>query len=172
MLGSIDRYRRGLFVMCVTIAFAASTSVAFAAQAEAELSVAVGAGGDPMRDGVGVRLAADYLYNVADLWSVGATAVLTQGDDFAVASAVATARVIVDALTWVPSLSVGAGATSLSGGAWFFRGQAELAYRPARDTSMFVRVCAERAGASGAHTSVAAEVGYRWHFSEAGSLDF
>ena len=75
-------------------------------------------------------------------------------------------------MTWVPSLAVGVGVGTHADSLLQLRGQAEMAYRPTRKTSLFARICAEVGDLDGLPMTVSLVVGYRWHSSLAGDLDF
>ena len=117
------------------------------------------------------RAIADVTYNVGDLWGVGGLVAATLRPASPTVSAMATGRLIIDALTWVPALSAGVGVTSFGGGAWIARGAAEVAYRPSRSFAWFGRVSLEVSGAS-VGTVAFLELGGRWFRSPADDLDF
>lgn len=141
-----------------------------AGQGETEWGVAVGASQDSAATWAG-RFAGGVHYNLHDLWSVGGLVLGDAGETRQDIAALARGRMIIDALTWVPSVTVGAGVTSLGGGTWLARAAAEIAYRPSRPRSWFLRFGAEISGVSTV-PAIAIELGARWHFSPADALDF
>lgn len=164
----------GIVAILMCAAVWLTPGVTTAAQGEWETSVFGGVASAKV-DGLAGRLGAQLDYNVGDLWTVGA---LTFAETRAAAlggAALVTGRLIVDALTWVPSVAIGAGVDFRPQRqpdavvSWLVRAQAEMAYRPGRDWGAFGRLLGELEGGSAA---VGAEVGVRWYFSAAGALDY
>jgi hypothetical protein len=163
------------FVLAMSAALFLCTApsvVAFAAAGESDLGLALGGGQVSTSGALHGRLTAGYIYNVTDLFGVGATVVGSVSDAGPDIATHVVARMIIDALTWVPSIAAGIGVGSYGTGLLQARGQAELAYRPTRSNALFARLCGEVGGAEGLPITFAFEVGYRWHTSPAGDLDF
>jgi len=131
---------------CAAIALLAA-SPAGATQGEHEASAALVVGGGPV-----LGADAQWLYHASDFWAFGATARprWSVGAAGAIAADV-TARYTVDALTWIPSVALGAG-----GGWWSdhggvtpaLRAELSLAWRPARSWAIVARADAETDPAS------------------------
>ncbi|GEM_PF-3021148 len=140
---------------------------AAAAEGEHEYGVAGGGGLATTGPPFYARAGAQYLYNVRDLWSLGA--VVYGGVDSAAEprfGAFAETRIIIDALQWVPSLTVGAGVHDLD---LALRVTGEIAWRPTRDGAFFARLTSEFGGIP---PLTGVEVGYRFIRGAASDLDF
>ncbi len=135
--------------------FLAMPSAAWATAGESECSVAGGlaVGYEPAKAGAGtpvlVALDGQWLHHASDFWAFGgalrARPALFSGY---MAAATADARWTLDALTWIPSLAVGAGPqvlavqTSSSVGL-VARAEASVAYRSSRDHGWVLRAAFE-----------------------------
>jgi hypothetical protein len=100
------------------------------------------------------------LYNLSDFWAVGGA---VRDRRFlwdvpaGVTAATADVRMVLDALTWVPSLGIAAGPSwGADGFAWQGRVEVAMGYRPARDWGLVFR--------GGAESDLAAGTPLRWTF--------
>lgn len=153
---------------CVTLA---ATS-ASASEGDHELWLGASAEASP-RVGLDVR----YRYAWSDFIAFGAGVQHRQGLSALAAPAesalTADTRVVIDALTWVPSIAVGVGAVTAWDGsaAPLLRFAGALAYRPARDWSVQLRLGVEQSAAIGGSRAFVA-LSYGWIRGAASDLDF
>lgn len=149
---------------------------ALAAAGEQEWDVVAGAEalpialGDTFGTSIGAQLGGGYRYNITDFWAIDATLTGHAHPDLQFARGVLSARLIVDALTWVPALGVGVGGSTRDGGSVLGAAFAELAWRPSRGSGLVVRITGELH--TTLPTSFGVLAGYRWYISDAAGLDF
>ncbi len=151
-------------------------SPAYASQAESEIAPFATLLSQVEGRFVGARVGGEFMYALSDFWALGSNLAFTGGDldghGFAYGSALVKARLTIDALTWVPALTVGLAAAWAGEEPWLYtQASAEVAYRASRDHAWFGRITLE--GFSiGATDVVGVAFGYRWIRSPAADLNF
>ncbi len=115
-----------------------------ATQGEHELWLGVGADTEKH-----AAVEARYVYNLSDFWAVGAIAHERRGSPLSRGrtSGLAEVRTVIDALTFVPAISLAAGpAVVWPGTQWttLARIEVSVAWRPERNWAAICRLAAER----------------------------
>ncbi|MFZ4579456.1 MAG: hypothetical protein ACOYOB_13780 [Myxococcota bacterium] len=149
------------FPALLLLALLALPTPAQATAAETEWTAGVMAGTESAGLFAGVDVGG--LYNLSDFWALGGSVRdrrFLWDAPSGVTAATVDARMVLDALTWVPSLGVAAGpAWRADGLAWLGRAEVALGYRPARDWGLVFR--------GGAESELAAGAPLRWTFGVA-----
>lgn len=160
--------RHALAVVCLVASMAAAP--AFAAAGEHQLWLGAGAGADgPAVDG-------RYLFDISDFWSIGGGLEHRLGWPIDAGStvALAEARMVIDALTFVPALSLTGGAVADWPGAELAalaRLEASVAWRPTRTWGLLLRLGVEQRLDPTAIRSVLVSVAWGRFLGGASDLD-
>ena len=140
--------KSGWFGACLVGLIGAATTLfpAHVGATEAEHEWWIGVGGDTASYAL---VEARYLYNVSDFWALGAVAQEQRGSPLAKgrSSGLVEVRTVIDALTFVPALSVMAGpALHWPAAEWTAVGriEASVAWRPERGWAAVCRFAAQR----------------------------
>jgi hypothetical protein len=177
MPGRAPTFGRFLSAAALVVCGLGLPASAQAARGEHEVHGAAGVGrGEADVYGASAR----WLYNATDFWAFGVALQDRRwvGGGGGETAALGEARLVVDALTWVPALGFGVGpawrSDASTGERWAAVGRvdAQLGWRPVRSWAAWLRLGAERALWGGAQTRWVLSLGASWIHSPFDNLDF